>query len=74
VVKKIADEHSARLRVANLQADDAPDAAVTGARVSLSFSNFVATPPTVAARTIEPPSTEPPYDPAQPRGDAKQVH
>ena len=79
VVKKIADEHHARLRVANLQESDAPDAPVTGARVSLSFSNFVATPPTAAARIIEPQNTEPqgnepPYDPAQPPGDAKQVH
>jgi len=38
VVKKIADEHGARLRVANLHSGDQPDAAVTGARVSLSFS------------------------------------
>ncbi len=41
VVKKIADEHHARLRVANLHADEAdPDSMVTGARVSLSFSIF----------------------------------
>ena len=40
VVKKIADEHTARLRVANLHAGDEPDGPVTGARVSLSFSNF----------------------------------
>ncbi len=40
VVKKIADEHGAKLRVANLHASDDPDAAVIGARVSLSFSNF----------------------------------
>ncbi|MFO1328793.1 MAG: ATP-binding protein [Rubrivivax sp.] len=40
VVKKIADEHRARLRVANLHRGDEPDAAVIGARVSLSFSNF----------------------------------
>jgi nitrogen fixation/metabolism regulation signal transduction histidine kinase len=40
VVKKIADEHHARLRVANLHQGDEPDAAVIGARVSLSFSNF----------------------------------
>jgi nitrogen fixation/metabolism regulation signal transduction histidine kinase len=40
VVKKIADEHGARLRVANLRAGNEPDAPVTGARVSLSFSNF----------------------------------
>jgi nitrogen fixation/metabolism regulation signal transduction histidine kinase len=40
VVKKIADEHGARLRAANLHAGDEPDAPVTGARVSLSFSRF----------------------------------
>ncbi|MCL4695739.1 MAG: HAMP domain-containing protein [Burkholderiaceae bacterium] len=40
VVKKIADEHGARLRVANLRAGNEPDAPVTGARVSLSFSNL----------------------------------
>ncbi|MBL8325730.1 MAG: HAMP domain-containing protein, partial [Rubrivivax sp.] len=40
VVKKIADEHGARLRVANVRAGNEPDAPVTGARVSLSFSNF----------------------------------
>jgi nitrogen fixation/metabolism regulation signal transduction histidine kinase len=40
VVKKIADEHGARLRVANLHAGDVPEAPVTGARVSLSFSKF----------------------------------
>ena len=40
VAKKIADEHGARLRVANLHAGDEPDGPVTGARVSLSFSNF----------------------------------
>jgi nitrogen fixation/metabolism regulation signal transduction histidine kinase len=41
VVKKIADEHGARLRVANLHAGDASDGPVTGARVSLSFSQLV---------------------------------
>ena len=40
VVKKIADEHRARLRVANVHAGDDPDGPVTGARVSLSFSDF----------------------------------
>jgi len=53
VVKKIADEHRARVRVANLHAGDEPDAPVTGARVSLSFSNFVpgetAVPPAASA-------------------------
>ena len=43
VVKKIADEHGARLRAANLHKGDEPDGPVTGARVSLSFSNFAAT-------------------------------
>ncbi|MEN9417047.1 MAG: hypothetical protein RI988_667 [Pseudomonadota bacterium] len=38
VVKKIADEHGARLRLANLHADGDSAAAITGARVSLSFS------------------------------------
>ena len=40
VVKKIADEHRARLRVANIHAGDDPDAPTIGARVSLSFSEF----------------------------------
>ena len=48
VVKKIADEHSARLRVANLHAGDVADGAVTGARVSLSFSNFAGASPAAA--------------------------
>ena len=43
VVKKIADEHGARLRVANLHKSDEADGPVTGARVSLSFSTFAAT-------------------------------
>jgi nitrogen fixation/metabolism regulation signal transduction histidine kinase len=44
VVKKIADEHGARVRVANLHAGNLPEGPVTGARVSISFSNFAATP------------------------------
>ncbi len=43
VVKKIADEHGARIRIANLgvPADDAAQpGAARGAQVSLSFSNF----------------------------------
>ncbi|MBP6252145.1 MAG: HAMP domain-containing protein [Rubrivivax sp.] len=40
VVKKIADEHRARLRVANVHEGDDADGPVTGARVSLSFSDF----------------------------------
>jgi nitrogen fixation/metabolism regulation signal transduction histidine kinase len=42
VVKKIADEHRARLRVANVHEDGDPDKPVAGARVSLSFSDFAA--------------------------------
>jgi two-component system, NtrC family, nitrogen regulation sensor histidine kinase NtrY len=44
VVKKIADEHGARVRVANLHVGDQTDGPVTGARVSLSFSNLAAAP------------------------------
>jgi nitrogen fixation/metabolism regulation signal transduction histidine kinase len=44
VVKKIADEHGARLGAANVRRGDQPDAAVTGARVSLSFSRFAELP------------------------------
>jgi nitrogen fixation/metabolism regulation signal transduction histidine kinase len=51
VVKKIADEHRARLSAANLHAGDQPDGPVTGARVSLSFSNVV---DEVAAPSQEP--------------------
>ncbi|MEO5734787.1 MAG: ATP-binding protein [Rubrivivax sp.] len=47
VVKKIADEHAARMSIVNLRGggDDSP---VTGARVSLSFSNL---PKVIAARS-----------------------
>jgi len=40
VVKKIADEHGARIRLANLTAGGVEGAPVTGAQVSLSFSKF----------------------------------
>jgi nitrogen fixation/metabolism regulation signal transduction histidine kinase len=53
VVKKIADEHGARLRVANLHAGDEPDGPVTGARVSLSFTQF-AGPPAVSTSLAAP--------------------
>jgi nitrogen fixation/metabolism regulation signal transduction histidine kinase len=49
VVKKIADEHHARLRLANLQRDDDPEGEVIGARVSLSFSSFAPEAATPAA-------------------------
>ncbi|KQY90498.1 MULTISPECIES: ATP-binding protein [Roseateles] len=50
VVKKIADEHGARIALRNLHAasdagppaEGAPEGAVTGAQVSLSFSNLAA--------------------------------
>ncbi|WP_088284662.1 ATP-binding protein [Ideonella sp. A 288] len=45
VVKKIAEEHGARVRIANLQADAATESPVTGAQVSLSFSRFAAAAP-----------------------------
>lgn len=48
VVKKIADEHGARLRAANLHAGDERDGPVTGARVSLSFSRFAEAPAALA--------------------------
>ena len=62
VVKKIADEHRARLRVANLHEADDPDSPVSGARVSLSFSDFA--PATPSAGDGSAPAT----------GDATQVH
>jgi nitrogen fixation/metabolism regulation signal transduction histidine kinase len=40
VVKKIADEHRARVRVMNLHGTGHPDGPVTGARVSISFSSL----------------------------------
>ena len=45
VVKKIADEHGARVRIGNRSGSDAHDArAAAGAQVSLSFSNLAAAP------------------------------
>ena len=47
VVKKIADEHRATVRIANLRdagTADAAEGAVRGARVSLSFSSFMPAP------------------------------
>ncbi len=59
VVKKIADEHRARLRAANLHRGDEPDGPVTGARVSLSFSTFAAEAPASAEGTSTPVATTP---------------
>jgi PAS domain S-box-containing protein len=66
VVKKIADEHGARLRAANLHAGDQADGPVTGARVSLSFSKFAVTPAGTAGGAGAIPAPVP--------GDATQVH
>ena len=53
VVKKIADEHGARVRIANLmQVGDAP-----GAQVSLSFSKFASLPAATVSLQAEPPIT-----------------
>jgi nitrogen fixation/metabolism regulation signal transduction histidine kinase len=51
VVKKIADEHRATVRIANLRdaAGSAAEGPVRGARVSLSFSSFMPTPGPEAA-------------------------
>jgi nitrogen fixation/metabolism regulation signal transduction histidine kinase len=54
VVKKVADEHGARLRAANLHAGDRPEGPVTGARVSLSFSNLAAGAASAAGASSEP--------------------
>ncbi|MCA3253119.1 MAG: ATP-binding protein [Pseudomonadota bacterium] len=63
VVRKIADEHGARIAAVNLRADDGADAPVTGARVSLSFSRFVpetaATPEPAAHAGTPTPDTPP---------------
>ena len=64
VVKKIADEHGARLRAANVHAGEQPDAPVAGARVSLSFSSFAPAPARADAAEGPAPAT----------GDATQVH
>ena len=45
VVRKIAEEHKARLRALNVHEGDQPEGRVLGARVSLSFSTFAPAPP-----------------------------
>jgi nitrogen fixation/metabolism regulation signal transduction histidine kinase len=65
VVRKIADEHGARLRLANRHRGDDPAAPVIGARVSLSFSNLAPVPAASAACAVEP---------APEAGAAPQVH
>ena len=68
VVKKIADEHHARLRIVNLTASFDPDAPVIGARVSLSFSTFASAQPAPSATSVAH------GGPAPAAGDATQVH
>ena len=46
VVRKIADEHGARVRLGNLRQNDVADGPVAGAQVSLSFSRLSPTTPT----------------------------
>jgi nitrogen fixation/metabolism regulation signal transduction histidine kinase len=54
VVRKIADEHGARVRLGNLRQGDAADAPVGGAQVSLSFSRLSpATPTAGGAQTTQ---------------------
>jgi nitrogen fixation/metabolism regulation signal transduction histidine kinase len=62
VVKKIADEHGARVRIANLHHDADPEGPATGAQVSLSFSRMAP-----AAMTASPDLlSEPPAGPGEP--------
>ena len=75
VVRKIADEHGARVRIANRRApptdpaDTAAEGPVIGAQVSLSFSRFApaATPP---APGMPPPARQPEPAPGAPAPDA----
>jgi nitrogen fixation/metabolism regulation signal transduction histidine kinase len=54
VVKKIADEHGARVRVGNRSALPGAGSAAAGAQVSLSFSNLAAAQPVPAAAAPPP--------------------
>jgi nitrogen fixation/metabolism regulation signal transduction histidine kinase len=74
VVKKIADEHGARVRIVNRRADApaGPDGVpgegpVVGAQVSLSFSRFVQVKPLAQGQTLhapDMPATASPLNPA----------
>jgi nitrogen fixation/metabolism regulation signal transduction histidine kinase len=72
VVKKIADEHGARLRLVNLHEGDDPEARVLGARVSISFSKFASAQVTLAAVPVTHDSPSSP--PTAAAGDATQTH
>jgi nitrogen fixation/metabolism regulation signal transduction histidine kinase len=52
VVKKIADEHGARVRIVNLPGDERSGSEVGGAQVSLSFSNLAPAPPAAVAAPL----------------------
>jgi PAS domain S-box-containing protein len=65
MVKKIADEHRARVALRNRRADEHPDSAVIGARVSISF--FALAP--AAAQVVSAPARpEPQRQPPTPSG------
>ena len=51
VVKKIADEHRARVRLRNRHEGDLPEGPVTGARVSISFFALAQSAPGISARS-----------------------
>jgi nitrogen fixation/metabolism regulation signal transduction histidine kinase len=75
VVKKIADEHRARLRATNLRTGDAHDGLVTGARVSLSFSRLVDDPAAAAPLEGAVPGIPRPLHPTQgPARDTLRAH
>ncbi len=66
VVRKIADEHGARVRIGNLRADGAAEGPVVGAQVSLSFSRLI------SAQVVATGVGEPPH--AATGGAATQLH
>ncbi len=78
VVKKIADEHRATVRIANLHDSQAKDERATGARVSLSFSSFLPAPGMavvpIALASGAASSSTPPQGPAPADGEPTQVH
>ena len=57
VVKKIADEHGARVRIVNLPPDEGGSGAAGGAQVSLSFSGI-----TEQKDPAGPPAANPPVN------------
>jgi len=70
VVKKIADEHGARVRIANLVDDTSIEGQVTGAQVSISFSRFASSPPPA---TSPGPTTAQASDPATRQPTAQRL-